>query len=288
MMAFRRLLLVLSLFLAACAAVSSSAPVWREGTARSADGVAIHYVEGGSGATAVVFVHGWLGDASVWEPQMRRFAPRFQVVALDLAGHGGSGRERAAWSVENFAADVVAVADALGLRRMVLVGHSMAGPVTVAAANRLGERVVGLVPVDSILDVEWDLPPETWDQFLGGLRADFPTNVAKFFREILAAPGSPKQVIDDIVAKAQRADPQIAVPMIEGGRAFDLKGELRALRVPIRAIAGDQNPPKLETNRKYAPRFDAALVVGVGHWPHLEAPERFGNALQAALRALDV
>lgn len=278
----------LALFVAAC---SSTPPardplVFRDGTARSADGVPIHYREGGSGPVALVFVHGWLGDSFVWESTMRHFAPGYRVVALDLAGHGSSGRERTDWSVLHFADDVSAVVRANSLEHVVLVGHSMSGAIVVAAALQLGDRVQAVIPIDTLLNVEWDLPPDMWAQFFGGLRADFPANVENFFRSFLAAPTSPKPVIDAIVAQARSADPAIAVPMLEQARDFDLRYALRALRVPIYAINSDMNPTALEINRKYAPRFDAEIIAGVGHWPHLEAPQRFADALAGVLRSL--
>lgn len=283
---------LLASVVAFCSGSCAGAPPPRDpldfhnGTTRSADGVTIHYLEGGQGTSALVFVHGWLGDVSVWESQMKRFAPHQRVVALDLAGHGLSGRDRKDWTVELFAADVAAVVRALDLHHAVLIGHSMSGAITVAAENQLGERVDALIPVDTLNDVEWDLPAEIWTQFFAGLRADFPTHVEAFFRTRLAAPTSPKDVIDRIVAKARGADAKIAVPMLERSRAFDLKTGLRNLHVPIYAINSDANPTKLETNRKYARRFDVELMAGVGHWPQLEAPERFGDALEKVLADL--
>jgi pimeloyl-ACP methyl ester carboxylesterase len=283
--------LIASLLALACVACAASAPSknlleLHAGNTRSADGVAIHYIEAGHGKTALVFVHGWLGNASVWEPTMRRFAPYYRVVALDLAGHGLSGSGRTDWTVDHFADDVSAVVRELDLQHVVLIGHSMSGAITVAAANRLGARVDALIPVDTLVDVEWDMPPEMWQQFFDGLRADFPANVENFFRSRLASPNSPREVIDRIVADARLADPKIAVPMLERSREYDLKAGLRACRVPIHAINSDLNPTKLGTNRKYASRFDVEIVAGVGHWPHLEAAQRFGDALTKVLGAL--
>ena len=124
--------LLAALCLAGCAVAPAQAPgELRDGTVLSADDVVIHFREGGQGDTALVFVHGWLGNASWWEPVMQRFAPTHRVVALDLAGHGRSGGYRAEWTVAGFAADVAAVVRALDLQRAVLVGHSMSGAITV-------------------------------------------------------------------------------------------------------------------------------------------------------------
>jgi sigma-B regulation protein RsbQ len=271
-----------------CAAASARDPLdYRDGTVLSSDGVPIHFREGGRGETALVFVHGWLGNLEWWTPTMERFAPRYRVVALDLAGHGSSGRERKAWTVERFGDDVAAVVRALDLERAVLLGHSMSGAITVQAARVLGERVVLLVPVDTLNDFEWDLPPAVWDQFFGGLRADFPNAVAAFFGGRLFLPSSPPDVVARVVGEARAADPAIAVPMLERARDFDLKGALHALKAPIYAINSDANPTNLETNRKYVEHFDVEVLPGIGHWPMLEDPGAFGDALERVLtRAL--
>lgn len=286
-LAVRHILISLfALLSVSCTAPQKGPLVFRDGTTPSADGVAIHYLEGGEGATALVFVHGWTGDVNLWNTTMKRFAPRYRVVALDLAGHGLSGRERKDWSVDHFADDVSAVVRTLDLHHAILIGHSMSGAITVAAANQLGERVDALIPVDTLLDVDWDLPPAMWQQFFAGLRADFPKNVEEFVRTRLAAPQSPRDVINDVLKQARLADPKIAVPMLERGRDFDLKSGLRELRIPVYAINSDLNPTKIETNRKYSPRFNAEIMTGVGHWPHLEAPQRFGDALERVLANL--
>jgi len=276
-----------------CVSVLSScraAPVrnpyaFRDGTATSADGVPIHYRAGGTGATALVFVHGWLGDASWWEPTMRSCATRRRVVALDLAGHGRSGDARTDWSVENFAADVVAVCDELELENIVLLGHSMSGTITVEAARRLGPRVRLLVPIDTLNDLEWDLPPEVWAEFFAGLRADFPNAVDSFFRGMLFAPSSPPAVVERVVGQARRAPGERSVRMLERARAYDLRAAVATLAVPIHALNSDLNETKLATNREYARRFEVTVMPGVGHWPMLEDPRGFAQALERVLAA---
>ena len=96
----------------------------------------IHYEIHGNGSPALVFVHGWCCDRRSWDGQVQAFAPRHTVVALDLAGHGASGRERASWTIQAFGLDVTAVVEKLGLRRVVLIGHSLGGGPIVEAVRR--------------------------------------------------------------------------------------------------------------------------------------------------------
>jgi pimeloyl-ACP methyl ester carboxylesterase len=82
------------------------------------------------------------------------------VVALDLAGYGQSGGGRKDWTMAAFGQDVVSVVEALGLKRVVLIGHSLGGPAVLEAARRMPGRVVGLVLVDSWVDFEGKIAPE--------------------------------------------------------------------------------------------------------------------------------
>src|SRR6267143_1352983 len=119
---------------------------------------------------ALVLVHCWTCDSSFWQDQVARLAKSRQVVTLDLAGHGRSGRTRKDYTMEAFGQDVKAVADKLKLDRMVLVGHSMGGAVILEAAKRLGSRVVGLVPIDTLLDVEQSSDPKETDAVMAKMQ----------------------------------------------------------------------------------------------------------------------
>src|SRR4029079_11644016 len=128
----------------------STTPSPKTGIAKSSDGVAIHYETQGQGEPALVFVHGWAINRRYWDAQVPVFARAHQVVTLDLAGHGESGRERKDWTVAAFGQDVRAVVEALGLKKVVLIGHSMSGNVILEAARTMPERVAGLIPVDTL------------------------------------------------------------------------------------------------------------------------------------------
>ena len=139
-------LMAVALLFGGCA---PKAPPAATGTVSSADQVAIKYQTAGNGALALVFVHCWTCNRSYWDKQADYFAGRYQVVRLDLAGHGESGHERKDYRIDAFSDDVVAVVEKLGLKQVILIGHSMGGPVSVEAAKRLGDRVIGVVGVDT-------------------------------------------------------------------------------------------------------------------------------------------
>lgn len=257
-----------------------------EGVTRSSDGVAIHYHVEGQGSPALVFVHCWACDRHLWDAVVPVFATSHRVVTLDLAGHGESGRDRKAWTIEAYGDDVRAVVEALKLDHIVLIGHSMGGPVIVEAARKMPDRVVGLVPVDTLLDVSQRTTPEQADTFLKPLEADFKGGTEKFIREYMFVPTSDKALVERVVAMAQAAPPEVALPSLRNTWLYDAEGALRDVKAPIHAINGDKFPTNLEAERKVAPQFDAVIMKGVGHYLMLEDPGRFNTLLAGILKAL--
>jgi pimeloyl-ACP methyl ester carboxylesterase len=94
-------------------------------TVSSFDGVPISYEVHGSGKPALVFVHGWSCDRSYWDAQRIPLSNHYQIVTVDLAGHGQSGMGREEWTIASYGEDVAAVVKELDLENAILIGHSM-------------------------------------------------------------------------------------------------------------------------------------------------------------------
>ena len=257
------------------------------GTVTTPDGVRIHYETTGKGRPALVLVHCWTCDSSFWKDQIARLAKNRQVVTLDLAGHGASGRTRTEYTMQAFGQDVKAVADELKLDRMVLVGHSMGGAVILEAAKLLGSRVVGLVPIDTLLDVEQSSDPKESDAVMAKMQADYKGQTTAFIRQYLFAPTTPPAVADRILAQTTAFPPEIAISALRNNWNYNAAPGFDALKVPIVAVNGDRFPTNFAANRRHAPQFDAVIMKGVGHYPMLEDPARFGTLLDEALRKVE-
>ncbi len=107
-------------------------------------------------AEAVVCVHGITQHGGIFEPLGRRLAAADQsVVAVDLRGHGASGREPP-WDLETHVDDLLETVDQLGVERPDWVGHSFGGQLAAALAARAPDRASRLV----LLDPSFEVPPE--------------------------------------------------------------------------------------------------------------------------------
>lgn len=250
----------------------------------AADGVPIHFSRFGRGATALVFVHGWTLDETFWREQVGYFAPDYQVVTLDLAGHGRSGTGRGQWTMASFGDDVVAVADDVDAERIVLIGHSMGGPVVIEAARKLGDRLAGLVFIDSFHDPDQRMPQEERDGILTAYRSDFETSVEAMVRQYLFAPETDSALVDVISRHMAAFDPAIGVAAIEAYFGADYRTVFPRLTVPKVAINSDLYPTNAESLSQYG--IDVRILRGVGHFPMVEDPAAFNETLASVLSTL--
>jgi len=288
----RHTLIVLALLaLAACSSTPTPSPVPAPPpgpvtrTVTSPDGVAISYTVAGAGDVALVFIHGGWADSTVWRHQVDAFSDRYRVVAVDLAGHGASGRNRTSWTPGAFGADVATVVEAEGLERVVLIGSSMGGPVALEAARQLPRRALGVIAVDTLHELDAVQNPAQWKARLDALRADFPGTCAAMVAALF-----PPDADDNLVARVRELmcafPPELAAPVLEGFTGYDLVAAARASGVPLRAVNGDHYPTDVEGNRAVYPTFQAVVMTGVGHFPMLERPVEFDRALEATIAEL--
>lgn len=252
----------------------------------ASDGVTIHYAVQGKGEPSLVFIHCWSCNRHLWDNQVAEFSKTHRVVTIDLPGHGESGLDRKAWTVESFGDDVKQVVTKLDLKRVVLVGSSMGGPIALEAARRMPERVVGIVPVDTLQNVENKLTPEQLEGVFKALEANYKGASATLTNQFFFSPSTPAAVKERVIADIASCPPETAIAILKGVFAYDAAPALKETKVPIRAINSDRNPTSLEVNRKYAPQFDVVLIKGTGHYPMLEDPTRFNAMLTDILRQM--
>ena len=252
----------------------------------AADGVPIHYSVHGKGEPALVFIHCWACNRNFWENQVAEFSKTNRVVTIDLPGHGQSGQGRKSWSVESYGDDVKTVVTKLDLKRVVLVGSSMGGSIALEATKRMPDRVVAIVPVDTLHNVESKVPPEQLDAVFKQMQADFKTATTGLMNQFFFSPTTPTAVKERIINEAISRQPDVALAILKAIFSYDAAAALREVKVPIRAINADGTPTSVEINRKYAPQFDAMIIKGTGHYPMLEDPARFNQMLAEILRNL--
>jgi pimeloyl-ACP methyl ester carboxylesterase len=262
-----------------------AAPQAEWNNAVSKDSTVIAYLTQGTGDTTLVFIHGLSCDSRYWQKQTPYFSKKYQVVTIDLAGHGHSGHSRTKYSMDLFGNDVAAVIEKIKAKKAILLGHSMGGAVIVNAAGKIPDKVVGLVGVDTLQNFEKRITEAEKAEFVGPMKADFRKSLDQFARQMF--PDNADKNLVDWVAKDMSSGPKdVAVSSVQEYLNYDLKGPVKNISCPIICVNADIWPTDVEANKRYASSYKLYLIKNVGHFLMLEKPDEFNRALDSALTEL--
>jgi pimeloyl-ACP methyl ester carboxylesterase len=275
---------------AAAAPATPPAPAVIEGKpqiANSADGVHIDYQVYGKGEPAVVLIHGWSCDANYWRAQLDPLKAKYRTLTVNLAGHGASAKNRTDWSMANFGEDVAAVVRQEQPQRVVLVGHSMGALVALEAARRLGDKVVGIIAVDSLKTI--GQPPVSGAEIamrVKPFRADFIGHTREFVTTSFFTPDADPAFVRKVAEDMSLAPPEVAVGAMESLLKMDLAPVIAEIKVPVVAINADRTPTDQARIRKTLPGFRAVVLENTGHFLMMEKPEQFNPVLLREIQAM--
>lgn len=252
--------------------------------------VTLNYHDFGAGDT-LVFLHGWCDSAQSWRATAEQFAAEgYRCLVPEMRGHGGSGVPRDhAYFPEALSNDVVALCQAVGAERPVLVGHSFGGFLAAFTAMRFPAFARALIVVDQVLALR------------------------PFAEQMRAAEGFIRGADTHMTFRSQMFGSMVSPAMSDEGRAVV---EGMAAQTPVetglalwaalfeytpdeieamgdRMLQGFANQPTLTIEAQPNPDYHAlvantvpsaqALVIEGGHWVHLEHPGPFADTLRRFL-----
>lgn len=232
---------------------------------------------------AILFVHGWACNRHFWRAQQQEFATDHTVITVDLAGHGDSTTTRSEFSVGRLGRDVAMLVKKLDLERVVLVGHSLGGPVCLAAVSELKGRVQLVVGIDCLHDVELRLTAAMMQPMLQGFEQDCEGRMTDAVQSAFPA-GTDQRPKAFVLDAALQTPAATVVGVLRGYVGLDQAALLERAKVPVRCINAAARPPdgqetRIEQNRKHGD-FDAVLVEGTGHFVMLQAPDQVNVQLR--------
>jgi sigma-B regulation protein RsbQ len=251
------------------------------------DSVHIDYRVWGNSEPAVVLIHGWACDENYWSAQIDALKSKYTVVAINLAGHGASERNRTDWSIGNYGEDVATVVRQLQNRQIVLVGHSMGADVALEAARRIGDRVIGIIAVDSLKSIGLPpMQPQEIDRQLAPFRDHFIEATRDYVTRTMFEKGADPAFVQKVAYDMSLEPPQVAVPSLQSLLAMDFTTVLPDIHVPVYAINSALSPTDEARIRKSLPKFKVDVLDHTGHFLMMEVPQRFNPVLIKDIDAL--
>ena len=255
----------------------------------SEDGTLISYEVYGAGEQTLVFVHGWSCDARYWRAQLSYFSKNHRVVVLDLAGHGHSGTTRSQYTMRLFGADVRAVTAATGSHSVILIGHSMGGTVIAEAARLMPNRVIGLIGIDTLENIEYPMTREELEMMIAPLEKDFRTGSRQFVAEMIS-PHTDSQLREWILADMSAAPPAVAISAMNEMISQYITGVAAKIfdeiRIPVITVNGDLWPINYKANRRHMFSFDAIVLKEADHFLMMNRSKDFNRALEKAINTI--
>jgi pimeloyl-ACP methyl ester carboxylesterase len=257
------------------------------------DGLRLAYMrEGPPDAPAVVLLHGWASSMRMWTSTQAALGSAFDVVAVDLPGHGASAKPDWEWyTIDRFSRVVEHVCEALGVRRASLVGHSMGGTIALELAAQSTLQVARLVLVNPVVSGQVS-------QIARPLRDHWMRPVVRVSRRlwpmasrILTRPPAPvrTRLPDHVLRNSEdlaQTTADSALGSIRAVLAWDVRDRLSSIRVPTLVMVG-------EHDRTVPPREGLAAAEGIagarvwrfpgGHNPSDEDPSSFEASLASFL-----
>jgi len=281
-------LLLISLAFSSCKEEAKSVGILKPGVLYR-DGAEIHYNEYGEGGATLLFVHGAYIDQTYWDAQVKYFKDDYKVVTMDLPGHGQSGKGRKYWSLDNFAGDVYAVVRRLGLKNVILIGHSMAGDINLIEATSHPKNIIGFIGIDNFKQAATPMPEKFEQQrnaIEAALKTDFAGTNENFARTMLVSAETPAAITDRVAKDFRNAyQPMGKVITPE---LFDIYKRERKLlpkmRLKLHLINVDNTPTDEKPLQKFCSSgYDIRFIHGTSHYPMIENPTAFNRLLQSTI-----
>jgi len=260
-----------------CLFAAWAAPAVKSGFVTTSDGIRLHYLESGSGP-AILFVPGWTMPAEIWEPQIRYFAQRYRVVALDPRSQGASTQATEGHYPERRARDIKEVVDQLKLAPVLLVGWSLGVPEALTYVDQFGTATLrALALVDG--RIYSDPSPRQWD-WVKAMQLNRTEFAAGFVRSMYKKPQS-EAYYQKITAASLKTPTNTAVTLLANVYAKgDWRPVLAKLDRPVLYAITPALKAQGEALKAKVPSARVEIFEDAGHALFVDEAARFNAVLE--------
>jgi pimeloyl-ACP methyl ester carboxylesterase len=262
---------------------------------KTKDGAIIYYEDHGSGQP-ILLVHGWNCSTKFWQRNVPELSKQFRVVTLDLRGHGNSSKILTGHTISQYASDVRALIEHLGLDDVTLAGWSLGGPVVLSYYEQFRDdsrlKALGLVdanpfpfnPADwndhTLKNYNYEGMNATFREYMDDPRKFEAGRAAKMFKDGKVTDSD----LEWVSAELNKTPVWIGVAAYSDYLMTDYAHVLPTLRIPVIVFASSSEGHKtgIEVGKSIAAQIPNSTFVrfeGAGHILFYEQPEKFNQAL---------
>lgn len=252
-----------------------------------ASGIRLRYgTRGDESGVPCVFLHGYTDAWHSFAPVLTHLPAARRALVPDQRGHGDSDRPDAGYAIGDFAADVIALLDGLGVARAHLAGHSMGSFVAQRVALDHPDRVARLVLIGSAGTLDNPGMRELHEA-VHQLTAPIDREFVHAFQTSTAATPLPEAFLARTIADSLKVPLRVWQAVADQLLAVDHRGALDRIRAPTLILGGDQDglfsPADQAALAAAIPGATLTLYEGVGHAAHWERPAQVARDIEAFL-----
>lgn len=248
-------------------------------------------IDGREGAPWLTFSNSLNTNMSLWDGQVARLADRYRILRYNTRGHEGSDTPPGPWQLEDLAADIVGLWDALGIERSHFVGLSIGGMAGQALALGSPERIGGLVLADTRSEFSGE-----WGGFVTAMIARVEAEGLEVLAREMPSRWFTEEVMatrPDLLARAHSVHAQNTIAgyaaCAGSMKQLNFIDRLSEINLPTLLICGAQDkscgPVNMLRMAERIPGADYVEIDPAGHLSNIENPEAFNAALEEFLDA---
>ncbi len=248
---------------------------------RTIGNLSLHVEEKGAGEISLVFLHYWGGTHRTWNKVISQLENAFHCVAYDMRGWGQSGAAASGYSMGELADEAALLIQRSGLKKYVLIGHSMGGKVVQLLASRHPAGLIGLILVAPAAPTPTRFSEQALQQQLHAY--DTRETVLQTIAFLCARTPEP-EIVEQIVEDSLSGVPEAKLAWPTSAILEDVSAEASHIAVPTLVLAGEQDRlDSLEQHRReiVARILNARLetIADSGHLVPIDEPVKLARAI---------
>jgi len=261
----------------------------------TANGIGFNYViDGPEGAPWITFSNSLATNVTMWDEQAALLSGDWRVLRYDQRGHGGTDVTAPPYSFDVLVKDVIALWDALGVRRSVFCGLSMGGTTGVGLAVEYGDRLSAFIGCD----LRYESEPafvKAWDERIAmarerGMPGMAGPTTGRWFTEAFAKNPANAATMDKISAMVASTPLDGFIGCSNALQNISYGDKLKRINVPTLFICGEHDPAAnasyMRPMKEAVAGSELVVVPDAGHISNMENPAAFNAGLTGFLEKL--
>ena len=239
---------------------------------------------------AVLLIHAFPLNRTMWEPQFASLIPHFRVIAPDIRGFGES-QPPSPWTMDEIADDLNDLLNRLGIESCAVAGVSMGGYIALPFWSKYPQRIRQLVLANTRARADNEKEKAARNEMIAAIQQNGTAILPDRMLPRLLKPNSPEAVVTVVRNMIENVNPLAATHAVIAMRdRFDFSSAVHRVDCPTLVVSGEEDAiMRAEDSRALADSIPGSQFVQIphsGHLSNLENPSEFNRALLRFLRSM--